>query len=75
MNHRRRKKIKIIIVVEAQNFWPSIIILTETRKVVPIIIILVEAQKVVLSTTDWKLSLVEAQIVVPHIVVLKLILS
>ena len=41
----------------------------------PEILVLVEAQKVVLSTTDWKLSLVEAKIVVPHIVYWKLILS
>ena len=54
---------------------PSIMILVEAKKVVPEILVLVETRKVVLSTTEWKLSLVEAQIVVPHIVYWKIILA
>ena len=50
------------------NVVLSIMILVEEWEVVPSIMILVEAGKVLLSTTDWKISLVEAQIVVPHIV-------
>ena len=52
----------IMILVEAQTGVPSIMILVETRKVVP-------------STTDSKISIVEEQIVVPHIVEWKLILA
>ena len=62
------KKCRIIIVLETGNVVLSIMILVEEWEVVPSIMILVEAGKVLLSTTDWKISLVEAQIVVPHIV-------
>ena len=50
-------------------------ILVEEQKVVPSIRILVETRKVVPITTDSKLSIVEEQIVVPHIVEWKLILA
>ena len=50
-------------------------ILVEEQKVVPSIRILVETRKVVPITTDSKLSIVEEQIVVPHIVEWKLIVE
>ena len=69
------KKCRIIIVLETGNIVLSIMIIVEAQKFVPSIMIFVETRKVVPNTTDLKLSLVEAQIVVPYIVDWKSILA